>query len=328
MPPSATGKKKPSRIVGSGFMATKDGLIVTSLAVVQGKGWNVPLTVRVEYSLPTGEYGRATGSVFNHSEQIGIAEIKVDPQKVPLKPLLLGDSDSIAVGEPVVALAVQGDMSLQNATGAVTQIGYLTDTYTGNDHVYLLDDNLDFPSAVQSQPLAELGGPLIDETGHVIAVVGPPGDMKGAWGYEGGVSQQALGIWWAIRDIKFTGVNELDSPAYRSGQAYLGVSSEWLTPQVARGLGEAAPGALVEDVYVGSPAAKAGIQGMDSLRWFDDYTYAVGGDVIVSVGGVQLTEDRQLGTIVGRHKPGDVIPVRLWRGDQLMTVKVKLAAAP
>jgi class 3 adenylate cyclase/S1-C subfamily serine protease len=328
MPPSATGKKKPSRIVGSGFMATKDGLIVTSLAVVQGKGWNVPLTVAVEYTLPTGEYGKTTGEVLNHSEQIGIAEIKVDPQKVPLKPLLLGDSDSIAAGDPVVALAAQGGMSLQHANGVVLQTGYLTDTYTGNDHVYLLDDNLDFPSAVQSQPLAELGGPLFDKTGHVIAVVGPPGDMKGAWGYKGGVSQQALGIWWAIRDIKFAGVNKWDSQGFRSGKAYLGVSSEWLTPQVARGLGEPAAGALVVDAYVGSPAAKAGIQGMNSLKWFDDYTYGVGGDVIASVDGVRLTKDRQLGTVVGRHKPGDVIPVRLWRGGQLMTVRVKLAAAP
>ena len=243
-------------------MATKDGLIVTSLAVVQGKGMDVPLTVTVEYTLPTGEYGKTTGSVLNHSEQIGIAEIKVDPQKVPLTPLLLGDSDSVAAGEPVAALAVQGDMSLQHAIGVVTPTGNLTDTYTGNDHVYLLVDDLDFPSAVQSQPLAELGGPLFDETGHVIAVVGPPGDMKGAWGYGGDVSQQALGIWWAIRDIKFAGVSNWEGGAIPSGKAYLGVSTDWLTPQAARGLDEPAAGALVVDVYVGSPAAKAGIKGM------------------------------------------------------------------
>ena len=328
MPPSATGKTSPSRIVGSGFMATKDGLIVTSLAVVQGKGMSAPLTLTVEYTLPTGEYGKTTGKVLNHSEQIGIAEIKVDPQKVPLTPLLLGDSDSIAVGEPVAALAVQGDMSLQHATGVVTRTGNLTDTYTGNDHVYLLVDDLDFPSAVQSQPLAELGGPLFDETGHVIAVVGPPGDMKGAWGYRGGVSQQALGIWWAIRDIKFAGVKNWESGAIPSGKAYLGVSYAWLTPQAAQGLDESAAGALVEDVYVGSPAAKAGIQGMRSLRMFDGYPYWVGGDVIVLVDGVKLTERDSIQAIAARHRPGEVIPVQLWRDGRLMTVNVKLAAMP
>ena len=339
MPPSATGKTTPSRIVGSGFMATKDGTIVTSLAVVQGQGMNAPLKVTVEYVLPTGEYGSATGTVVNDSEQIGIAEIMVDPQEVPLKPLLLGDSDSIAAGERVTALAVQDGMSLQQATGVVTQTEVLTDSYTGNGHVYSLVDDLDFPSAAQSQPLAELGGPLFDETGHVIAVLGPPGDMTGAWGYSGDVSQQALGIWWAIRDIKFAGVNKWDQQpqAFPSGKAYLGVCYQWLTPQAAQGLDQLAAGALVEDVNVGSPAAKAGIQGKVSIKMFDGEPYWVGGDVIVSVDGVQLTEQDSIQAIAARHKVGDVIPVRLWRPGpgvpaslhaRLMTVKVRLAAAP
>ena len=67
--------------------------------------------------------------------------------------------------------------------------------------------------------------PLFDETGHVIAVVGPPGDMSGAWHYSGDVSQQALGIWWAIRDIKFSGVNKWEAASFPSGKAYLGVST-------------------------------------------------------------------------------------------------------
>ena len=126
----------------------------------------------------------------------------------------------------------------------------------------------------------------------------------------------------------FAGLNKWESSAIPSGKAYLGVSTDWLTPQAARGLDEPGAGALVVDAYVGSPAAKAGIQGMDSLRVFDGYPYGVGGDVIVSVDAVRLTKDRQLGTVVGRHKPGDVIPVQLWRDGRLMIVKVKLAAAP
>ena len=83
-------------------------------------------------------------------------------------------------------------------------------------------DDLDFPSDVQSQPLAELGGPVFDETGHVVAVVGPPGDMSGAWHYSpDGTSktwdrptaapQQAIGAWWVIRDIKFVGAADWGS---------------------------------------------------------------------------------------------------------------------
>ena len=248
MPSSATGKTTPSRIVGSGFMATKDGLIVTSLAVVQGQGLAAPSKVTVEYTLPTGEYGRAVGAVINHSEQTGTAEIKVDPGEVALKPLPLGDSDSVADGDPIVALAVQDFMSLQHATGAVTHIEQLTDTFTGNEHAYLFVDDLSFPSDVQSQPLAELGGPVFDETGHVVAVVGPPGDMSGAWHYSPDGSsatwdrptaapQQAIGAWWVTRDIKFAGAADWGT-GFPSGKAYLGVEYQWLSPEAARGLGE------------------------------------------------------------------------------------------
>ena len=129
-----------------------------------------------------------------------------------MKPLPLGDSDSLEPGEPVTALAVQGVMSLQHATGTVTRHSSTERTPSpGNDHVYLLVDDLHFPSAVQSQPLAELGGPVFDETGHVIAVVGPPGDMSGAGTTARATADEtphrrppAIG-WWANRDIKFAG---------------------------------------------------------------------------------------------------------------------------
>ena len=133
MPPSATGKKKPSRIVGSGFMATKDGWIVTSLAVVQGQRHERPDDRRRGVRASgTATYGKATGTVWSHGEQTGIALIKVDPRQVPLTPLPLGDSDSIAKGDRVVALGAQRFMSLQQATGVVTQAWTMNDMYSGN----------------------------------------------------------------------------------------------------------------------------------------------------------------------------------------------------
>lgn len=51
-----------------------------------------------------------------------------------------------------------------------------------------------------------------------------------------------------------------------------------------------------------------------------------GGDVIVSVDGVRLTTRDSMESVVTRRKPGDVVPVGLWRGGRLMTLDVKLAA--
>ena len=325
MPPSATGKKDPSRIVGSGFLATKDGWIVTSLAVVQGRGMSVPLTVTVEYALPTGEYGKAMGRVVGAHAQTGVALIKMDAHKLPLKPLPLGDSDAITKGAWVTAIGAQSDMSLQQATGAVTEARTLNDTFTGNDHAYELMDDLRYPSALQSQPLAGLGGPLFDNTGHVIAVVGPPGDKSGVWHFSGDVSRQAIGIWWVTREIKFAGEHDWEGQWSRLVKGHLGVATVWLNSHAAQGLGEHA-GELVADAYVGSPAAEAGIQGGNSYRMFDGRSYWVGGDVIVSVDGMWLTSAGQMETIIRQHRIGDVIAVQMWRDGQLMTVMAKLSA--
>ncbi len=329
LPASATVNGRPSRIVGSGFMASKDGVIVTSTAVVQGKGLNAPTTVTVEYALPTGEYGKVTGRVWRHNESFGVALVVVDPRKMPLEPLPLGDSDSIAVGERVVGLGRQRSMSPQRATGVVTQLVKWNDMYTGNDHTMALLNNVQYPAGSSSRPLAGVGGPLIDATGHVVAVVGPMGVGGADWTYSGDITQQAAAIWCAITERTYAGPLE----AFRRAKLSFGLTCLWLTREAARGLGEHA-GFLVGEVDLGSPAALAGIRGYPgaaaggSTKEFSGDPYWLGGDVIVSIDGVRLTAPRQLGTILSRHKPGDVLPVRLWRGDQLMTVRVKLAAVP
>ena len=325
MPPGATGKKKPSRIVGSGFMASKDGWIVTSLAVVQGQGTDSPLTVRVEYALPSGEYRRATGVVFANDSS-GIALVKVDPQEVTLAPLPLGDSDSLAAGDRVVGLGAQPDVSVQRTSGAITGTRLMNDATSGNDHVFGLEDDLVFPAGPTSRALAEIGGPLFDETGHVVGVVGPPGAGDGSeWGYAGDISRQAIGIWWAVGEITVAG------KSYTPGGTYMGVRVVWLTRADARSLGEHA-GAVVEGVTIDSPADRAGIVAGDhyaSVEGANGPTfYHLGGDVIVSFDGIRLTKDGQLQSLIRKHKPGDMVALRLWRDSRLMTVKVKLAGKP
>ena len=327
MPATATGKKKPSRIVGSGFMASKNGVIVTSTAIVQGQGLSAPWKVTVEYADRSGEYGKSTGVVWRHNESTGVALIKVDPVKVPIEPLPLGDSDSIVNGERVVALNAQRLMSLQLATGVVTGTATMNDMYTGNDHILRLMNRLLYPvGGPSTQALAGVGGPLFDTTGHVIGLVGPSGPGGDSWGYTGDISQQAVAIWWASTEITYAG--QLQPFGSALPKVYMGVQYNWMTKKAANGLGEH-PGALVELVAPGSPAYQAGIRGgTPPMSTYLGKTYLVGGDVIVAVAGVRLTKNGQLTTIVGRHKAGEVIAVRLWRNDRLITVRVKLEAQP
>ena len=145
----------------------------------------------------------------------------------------------------------------------------------------------------------------------------------GVWG--GDITQEAIAAQVVIRLI--TGFTQSPPSSPKSGQAYMGVTSEWLTTMVAKGIGEHT-GALVDEVAIGSPAEQAGIRTGDSTATFEGASYMVGGDVVVSVDGVPLTRADDLGKIVERHKADDLIPVRLWRDDQLITVMVKLAKLP
>jgi class 3 adenylate cyclase/S1-C subfamily serine protease len=328
MPSSATGKTTSSPITGSGFMAAEGGWIITSSAVVQGHGLKAPPAVDVEYALPSGAYGKAVGRIAFSWRGGGIAVIKVDPNEVKVRPLTLGDSDSIDSGEPVVSLGMQPDMVVQQSTGEITKTNTMIDGASGNSHVHDIADDLQSAKDVpRNEPLAVVGGPLFDSTGGVIGVVGPSGggDSK-AWGYSGDITRQATGIYWAISAVRVAGQMGVTTP----GRTYFGVTYDWLTPELAQKLGQH-PGALVEDVTLGSPADLAGIVVGDSPASVDGAAgpwYRVGGDVIVSVDGVQLTEGDSILSIINHHKVGDVIPVQLWRGGQLITIRVRLTAAP
>jgi S1-C subfamily serine protease len=328
MPSSATGKSKPSRISGSGFMATKDGYIITSLAVVQGRGLEMPLRVRVEFARPSGQYGRTMGWVVGAWEGDGTAVIKVDPAKVKVAPLPLGNSDSIAGGQRVVALGVQPNMVVQQATGVITQTVKEEDGASGNDHVLAVADSLRYPSGVWSEPLAGVGGPLFDSAGKVIAIVGPPGHGDGAlWGYSGDITRQAIGIYWAASSVAIAG--QTGAPQF--GHVFVGLACDWLGPGKARKLGQH-PGAMVTDVIVGSPADKAGIKGPDSIASVNGPNgprfYMVGGDVVLSVEGRRLTRVSDWGSILQEHKVGDVIRISLWRDGRPMTVSVRVGPVP
>jgi class 3 adenylate cyclase/S1-C subfamily serine protease len=326
MPAAAAESMKPKRLGGSGFMATEDGIIVTSLANVQGVGVDPPMTVRVEFAKPTGEYGTVTGDVISHLEDTGIALVKVDPGKVPLAPLPLGDSESLAELDTVVSLAAQRDLAVQWASGPIAQLQTSTDQSSGNTVVTGFTDAVEYP--VSAEPLSMVGGPLFDVSGQVVGLVGPAGvgTQPRRWDWEGGLPYKAVAISQAIRDIRLAG--KFGGSSWEEHRAYMGVEYQWVPSAEARRAG-AHEGAAVTAVYVGSPAAQAGIRsGRGVSDPAGDFVWWLGGDVIVAVDGTQLTGVDQLRDVLMSHKVGDVVALRLWRHDRLTTVRATMAALP
>ena len=327
MPAAAAEAVKPKRLVGSGFVATKDGLVVTSLANVQGAGVDPPMTVRVEFAKPTGEYGTATGYVLSHSESTGIALIKVDPKDLPLKPLPLGDSESLAELDTVVALAAQRDLAVQWASGPVIRLQTDTDLSSGNTVVTGFRDGIEYP--VSAEPLSMVGGPVFDDSGHVVGLVGPTGtgaQPTARWDWEGGLPWQAVSISQAIQDIRLAG--KFGASSWEGHKAYMGVEYQWV-PKAEAAKAGTHPGAAVTAVYIGSPAAHAKIHsGRGASAPDGSFIWWLGGDLIVAVDGARLSGTDQLRDTLMSHKVGDVVALRLWRHDRLMTVRATMAALP
>jgi S1-C subfamily serine protease len=194
LPAQNLGASRSGRIVGSGFLATKDGVIVTSPAVVWGHADHGATTVTVSYQTSTGEVGSVPGIVWGVDPAVGIALIRVDPAKLPLPPVPLGDSDSLRDGEQVVALSAQSGVGISRAEGTVTHIHDWWDASSRNYHVGQFSEDVQFP-------VPATGGPIFDTSGHVIGVVGPfgvgsPGGRDAAVGFENvSVDPYAGGPW-------------------------------------------------------------------------------------------------------------------------------------
>jgi S1-C subfamily serine protease len=110
---------------------------------------------------------------------------------------------------------------------------------------------------------------------------------------------------------------------------YLGVTVQAITPDVANLLGlSVSHGLLVQDVYSGSPAAKAGISGGATDMIVEGESYMVGGDVISAVDGVPVNSETRFRDLIASRKPGDTITLDLYRGSAKLQLAIKLGRLP
>jgi S1-C subfamily serine protease len=111
--------------------------------------------------------------------------------------------------------------------------------------------------------------------------------------------------------------------------AYLGVTTEDLTPTLARHLGyRTTRGAIVGEVRNGGPAAKAGLHGGKGDETFNGQAITPGGDVIVAMDGHPVQSADDVVREVSSRLPGEGITLTIVRGEERKTLHVKLGARP
>ena len=285
-----------SQASGTGMIVTSDGYVLTNKHVVDGARSVQIIT--------------DAGDTYDDVDIIGtdplndVAYLKINGVS-DLPTIPLGDSKTIAVGQPVLAIG--------NALGAyqnsVTQgiIGGTGRSVEASDssgqNVEYLTDMLQTDAAINP---GNSGGPLVNAAGEVI-------------GINTAVSTDAQGLGFAIPISAVKGMlkNIIDND--KAERAYLGLSYVTITSEVAKEYKlPVSQGAYVHSdnnrqgaVVSGGPAAKAGIKD---------------GDIITKIGNIEVGRAGSISTLVGEYKVGDTIQLTIIRDKQEMVVNVTLEA--
>ena len=296
---------------GSGFVYTKDGLIVTNAHVISdGSGENRTAANRVYVEFSEGDVLDAEVVGFDPFADVGL--LRVDTGEVDLQPIPLSNSDDVVVGQPIAVIGSPFGEDQTLTTGVVSQ--------TGRSVMSLTDFQIE--GAIQTDASinpGNSGGPMLDGDGHVIGI---SQQMKSGSGSSDGVG---FGVPANSIERSVEMLRNGDEPQY----AYIGVSTQPLYPQLAEKLGlDAERGAIVAQVVEGGPAEAAGIKGGERELIFQGSTWDVGGDVIVGVNGATIERAEDLGRVIGGLKPGDTAELEVIRDGERKTIEVELENRP
>ena len=305
------GQPQGGQALGTGFVVDGEGYILTNAHVVDENGQRAS-SVTVVFNKGGSETQRVPGQLVGVDVGSDVAVIKVDPAKVDLKPLPLGDSDKVVVGEPVVAIGNPLGYDFSITSGIVSATGRSLKAPNGQT----------IPNGIQTDAAinqGNSGGPLIDSAGMVIGIneqIASSGGGNQGLGF-------AVPINTAVRSLEQLKANG------KVTYAWMGVSLQTLTSDLAGMFNmQTQGGALVEAVSPDSPASRAGIQGGDQTVTVQGEEFTIGGDVIVKVDNTEVRTADDLIAYLGTKKPGDEVTVTVERDGKTEELTVTLAERP
>ncbi|MFJ9107302.1 trypsin-like peptidase domain-containing protein [Streptomyces sp. NPDC102283] len=288
---------------GTGFVLDGQGHILTNNHVVAPAGTSGDITV----TFSSGE--TASAELVGKDSGYDLAVVKVRGVS-GLKPLPLGNSDNVQVGDPVVAIGAPFDLSNTVTSGIISAkqrpITAGGEKGDGSDISYV--DALQTDAPINP---GNSGGPLVDTQAHVIGINSAIRAADSAKGPEAGGQSGSIGLGFAIPINQGKRVAE---ELIRTGKAthpVIGVTLDMkYTGDGAKVGTEGADGAPA--VAKDGPAAEAGIRS---------------GDVITQVEGQRVHSGEELIVKIRAHRPGDELDLKLTRGGAERTVTLTLGSA-
>jgi serine protease Do len=279
---------------GTGFLIRPDGVAVTNDHVVRGA---------FSIEVVTSDGGRFDARVIGGDPDADLAILRIEGDG-PFPTVPLGESGSLQLGESVVALGfalgLEGGPSV--TSGIVSALGR---TISAADPS-APNDTRRYEGLIQTDAAinpGNSGGPLVDLSGRVVGI-----NTAGV----GAETAENIGFAIAMDRARPVIEHAIESP--EAPAAYLGVSTQTVTPAVAAAFGLSVDeGALVRAVGPDTPADRAGIQESD---------------VIVAIGGEAVASTEAVGERILEFQPGDEVEVELARGDETLTVTATLGTRP
>ncbi|MFI6933544.1 S1C family serine protease [Streptomyces sp. NPDC050287] len=282
---------------GTGFVFDTEGHIVTNNHVVADAVDGGKLTA----TFPSGK--KYNAEVVGHAQGYDVAVIKLKNAPGDLKPLTLGDSDKVAVGDSTIAIGAPFGLSNTVTTGIISAKDRPVASSDGTG------SNASYMSALQTDASinpGNSGGPLLDAKGNVIGINSAIQSTSG-----GGTSQSgSIGLGFAIpiNQAKYVAQQLIKTgkPVYAKIGASVsledGTGGAQITQQGASGS---------DAVETGGPAAKAGLKPGDVITKLDDH--------VIDSGPTLIGE-------IWTHQPGDRVTITYERGGKTHTVELTLGS--
>jgi 2-alkenal reductase len=299
---------------GSGFVTSPSGYVLTNSHVITNAGEARDVHAAAHLFVEFADGDRVEAKVVGWDLYDDVGLIRVNPRDHTLSPVPLGESAAVVVGEPVAAIGSPLGNENSLAVGVVSAIHRSIDAITVDR--YKVVDAIQTDASITH---GNSGGPLFDARGRVIGINAQIRSTTGT-GNDSGVGF-AIPI-----DAAKHSVAQLIAKG-KVSYAYVGISTEDMTPSIARALGyKVDHGALIVGVNGGSPAAKAGLRGGSrevSVLGIQDL--ATGGDVIVAIDGRAVRRADDVVRIVSFSlRPNDVSVFTIVRDGQRKKVAVTL----
>jgi len=288
---------------GSGFVLDTQGHIVTNNHVVEGAD-----RILVHFVDDTAVEASLVGADPDND----LAVIRVDVPANLLKPVELGDSAALRVGQRAIAVGNPFGFEQTMTTGIISALG----------RVVLQDSGFSLPKLIQTDAAinpGNSGGPLLDSQGRVIGVTTLIFSSSGS----------SAGVGFAVPVDTVKRVAPALIATGRFADPWLGITGLSLDAELAELLAlPVTRGVLVRDVIPGGPSDKAALRASDGIIEVEGALLSAGGDIIVALDGAAVQDMDDLTTRLSETTVGQTVALTIVRDGEEQRIEVTLEERP